>query len=381
MTNRYNQSGYSADKNTMANIETITTLEVGRNNWSETRVVEESLDNALKPNEVLFKVERLALTANNISYASAGDSLGYWGFFPADAGWGRIPAMGWGEVIATQHAEVSVGERFWGWFPFSTHLKVLAGNVGYSGFSDLSEHRAEFAPVYAGFDRASSNPIYEPAREDQDSLLRGLFMTSWLVDDFIEVNNSFGAESCLITSASSKTSIALAHCVSSRGELKAIGITSPGNVAFCESLGCYQHVTTYDDLASLSASSPVVLVDMAGNANVIGALHHHYGDNMKHSCRIGATHHDQGGAVDGLPGAKPEFFFAPTHVKTRSAELGPEKFMQRIGASLVGFRKFADGWLKIEQSYGADAVGSTYQSVLAGNVDPASGKIICMWPE
>ncbi len=360
---------------------TIGTFEVRKDDWSDTRVVEETFAAELAEYELLFRVDRLALTANNISYAATGDSLGYWGFFPADEGWGRIPAMGWGEVIASAHPDVPVGERAWGWFPYSTHLKVKAGDVSASKFTDVSLHRAEYAPVYAQFDRASANPIYEEAREDQDSLLRGLFMTSWLVEDFLQINDFFDAKACLITSASSKTSIALGHSVRKRGELASIGITSRRNVVFCESLGCFDMVVAYEDAASLDAAQAVVMVDMAGSAKVLSDLHHHFGDNMKHSCRIGATHYKESGSVEGLPGARPEFFFAPTHVKTRSTELGPQELMTRMGAAYVEFRGFADNWLKVEHSYGAEAASSTYQAVLAGNTDPASGQIICMWPK
>jgi hypothetical protein len=234
--------------------------------------------------------------------------------------------------------------------------------------------------VYARFDRASANPVYEAAREDQDCLLRGLFMTSWLVEDFMHVNDSFGAAACLVTSASSKTSIALAHCLSKRGEMASIGITSPGNVAFCESLGYYDRVLTYDAVESLDASQPAVIVDMAGSAAVLSALHHHYRDNLKHSCQIGATHYEEMGAVDNLPGAKPEFFFAPSHIQSRSAELGAATLMQALGADYAQFRAGSDNWLALEHSYGVDAVEETYQSVLAGQSDAKSGQIVSMWP-
>ena len=175
---------------------TISTFEVRKDQWRDTRVVTEQVDAALGDNEVLFKVDRLALTSNNISYAAAGDSLGYWRFFPAAEGWGRIPAMGWGEVIASAHPEIREGERVWGFFPMSTHLKILAGKVSAAQFHDVSSHRADLAPVYSQFDRAAMNPFYEAAREDQDSLLRGLFVTSWLVEDFLDVNDGFAATAC-----------------------------------------------------------------------------------------------------------------------------------------------------------------------------------------
>ncbi len=359
---------------------TYSAFEVKKDNWDETRVVEAPLGAELAENEVLFRVDSQALTANNISYAATGDSLGYWGFFPADEGWGRIPAMGWGEVIGSRHPDVAVGERVWGWFPYATHLRILAGNVTPSRIVDISPHRKDYAPVYAQFDRANANPIYNPAREDHDSLLRGLYMTSWLVEDFLDVNSAFGATACLVTSASSKTSIALAFSIRERGKLECIGITSPGNIEFCERLGCYDRVISYDDVASLDSSQPVVTVDMAGNVKVLSALHHHFGDNMRHSCRIGATHHTEGGSVDDLPGARPEFFFAPTHVKRRSEELGGAELMKRMGMAYVDFREFCDGWLRIEHSRGPGEVVPTYEAVLNGRSDPASGQIVSLWP-
>jgi hypothetical protein len=359
----------------------VSTFEVRKSNWADTRIKTETLSSTLNENEVLFKVDRQALTANNISYASAGDMLDYWGFFPTDDGWGRIPGMGWGEVIASAHPEIAVGERTWGFYPYSTHHKILAGKTRSESFSDISKHRANHAPIYTQFDRASTNPIYDNAREDQDSLLRGLFLTSWLVEDLIDVNKSFDAEVCLITSASSKTSIALAHCVKTRGKLTSIGITSPGNVAFCKSLACYDHVLTYNDIANMDASQAAVMVDMAGNAEVINQVHHHYADNMKYSCRIGATHFDKMGSSKNLPGAKPVFFFAPSHREARSAEIGSDAFTKQMWKAFANFRKFCDQWMLIEHSYGPGSVAQTYQSILNGKANPATGQIVSISPK
>jgi NADPH:quinone reductase-like Zn-dependent oxidoreductase len=364
----------------MSSVATMKTFEVRKDDWAATRVVEEPLDSALSSGDVLFRVDRLALTANNISYAATGDSLGYWGFFPAEEGWGRIPAMGWGEVVASAHPDVTVGERVWGWFPFSTHLKIAAGNVSPSRIVDVSPHRAEYAPVYAQFDRANANPLYDPDREDQDSLLRGLFMTSWLVEDFLDVNDSFGASSCLVTSASSNTSIALAYCLHKRGKLECVGITSAGNADFCRNLGFYDKVLTYEEVGNLDSDRPAVLVDMAGNAGVVAAIHHHYGDKLGHSCRIGTTHLAERGSVRNLPGPRPEFFFAPTHVKQRSKELGAVELMVRTGKAYAGFRESSDAWLTVQKTCGPGQLDSIYQSVLAGTSDPASGQVVSMWP-
>lgn len=356
---------------------TNTVLEVKKADWQQTRLLEEPVPNTLAPDQVLLRIDRQALTANNISYASAGDRLGYWQFFPTDESWGRIPSMGWANVVASEHPEISVGERVWGFFPIAEYLLINAGKVKPGQFSDVSPHREGLAPVYAQFDRASANPIYEHDREDQDSLLRGLFMTSWLVNDFLGVNENFEASLCLITSASSKTSIALAHCVHSRCALKTVALTSAKNKAFCESLSCYDLVVTYDDIASIEAL-PAVLVDMAGSVRLLESVHNHWQDALKHSCRIGATHYDEMGPTDHLPGPTPTFFFAPTHVQTRSAELGAQELMMRLGTAYVGFRIFCDSWLDIRRSYGQCETEKTYQKVLAGDTEPHIGEIVSM---
>ena len=356
-----------------------TTMEVKRNDFAKTRIVTETISTTLAENEVLLKTDRFALTANNISYCVSGDLLGYWQFFPADEGWGRVPVMGYGEVVASAHPSISVGERVWGFFPMSSHLKILAGWVSEGQFVDVSEHRAELAPVYSQFQRAAANPIYSEHREDQDSLLRGLFLTSWLCEDFMYDNDCFGAEAFLITSASSKTSIALAFAVQRRGEKQAVGITSQGNVAFCEGLGCYDRVVTYDDIQRHDASQRVVLVDMAGSAEVISALHNDYGDNLRYSCMVGVTHYDEMGSTEGLPGATPEFFFAPSQAQKRASEWGGGEMEKRIGAAFVAFREFCDRWLQVKREYGAQAVVRGFENTLAGKVKPSDGCILSMW--
>lgn len=351
-------------------------LEVNKTALAETRIYTREISEKLEPNEVVLEVDRLAMTSNNISYAVAGDLLDYWGFFPAGDGWGRIPAMGWADVVASAHPNIKVGERVWGFFPYTNYHKIEAGQVTASSFRDIGPHRAKHAPVYCQFDKASANPLYDSAREGQDSLLRGLFMTSWLVEDFLNENASFGAKLCLITSASSKTSIALAYAVKQRGQMKSIAFTSEKNRAFCESLGCYDKVYSYQEIDQLDPSAPAVIVDMAGSAATLSQCHQHFGDNMKYSCLIGATHYQEAGATDNLPGAKPEFFFAPTHVQERSKILGAAVLMTLLGESYAQFRVFCDGWMAVHCAQGESAVMQAYLSTLTGASAPNIGQLV-----
>ena len=96
----------------MAN-DTLRTLEVRRDAWGETRLHERPRP-TLGEGDVRIGVDFFALTANNITYAAAGDMLDYWGFFPTDEGWGRIPVMGYGDVLESAHPGVEVGTRVFG---------------------------------------------------------------------------------------------------------------------------------------------------------------------------------------------------------------------------------------------------------------------------
>ena len=50
---------------------------------------------------------------------------------------------------------------------------------------DAAEHRAGTAPAYRQYTRTANDPFYDPDAEDALMLLRGLFLTSYLVDDFL----------------------------------------------------------------------------------------------------------------------------------------------------------------------------------------------------
>lgn len=360
------------------------TLEVRRDDPAQMRVVEDTLPESLLPGQVLLAVDRFALTANNMSYAQFGDVLGYWRFFPsADDTWGRVPAMAYAVVEDSAHDEIQVGERVWGFFPMGTHLIIEAGEVNPFAFTDTAAHREGLAPIYAQFQRAAKNPIYDAAREEQDSLLRGLFLTSWLCEDMLFDANFFDARDCLITSASSKTSIALGFALRERGAMRAIALTSSRNRAFCESLGCYDQVVTYEEVSSLAHDEAAVLVDMAGNAELNNALHRHYADKLKYDCRIGGTHRDNSAGFAGdlpedVPGPKPQMFFAPHQAAKRGAEWGAEELERRIGTSFVKFREFADSWLEVRRFDGPEEAQQAFAAVLGSAAAPNEGYTVSL---
>lgn len=370
-------------QNTLAGLDFI----VDRRQWHKTYFAESQVSSDLAPGQVLFKIDRFAFTANNISYAMAGDLLKYWNFFPVDeaveqaeAGvWGRIPTMGFGDVVASTHDDVAVGTRCFGFFPMSRYLVIEPSSADSSSIVDGVPHRAALAPVYSQYNPVQGDALYSADHEDELMLMRGLFMTSFLAEDFLADSDLYGAQSVIISSASSKTSIALGFVVSRKGRAKAIGLTSARNLDFVKGLGFYDQVLSYDEISALPADQPAVYVDMAGNTKVTRDIHEHLGDSLKYSQRIGGTHWDAGGADSDLPGPTREFFFAPSQIQKRTADWGPQGFQQRLGEAWKNFRDASSAWLRIERAYGRDAVERIYQSTLEGSASPAQGNVISLW--
>lgn len=343
----------------------------------------------LSEGQVRIAIDRFALTSNNITYAAMGDAMQYWRFFPAqDSAWGRIPVWGFGTVQESHHPLLVVGEKLYGYFPMANSVDLTPGTISPTYFFDTAPHRAELHPVYNQYMRCSTDPFYTPDTEDLQALLRPLFITSWLIDDFLADNAFFGATAVagqrpqlLLSSASSKTAYGTAFQLAQREGVDVVGLTSPGNVAFCESLGCYTRVLTYDQLDHIAADAPCVYVDFAGSTKLRLAIHTRF-NQLKYSCSIGATHvSDMGGAKD-LPGPKATLFFAPAQIKKRSAEWGSQGLSQRMVQDWRSFvahvSKPGHTWLTVEHHQGQAAVQAAYLQVLGGKGDPRVGHMLSL---
>lgn len=352
---------------------------VARDDFEQCKVIETTLPepDALPPDALLVKVDRFAFTANNITYAVLGDEMKYWQFFPAPTGFGNIPVWGFGEVVASRHPNVPAGERLFGYFPMATHLVIEAADVGKRGLRDGAAHRQGLAPVYNAYARVGGDPAYAGQQGDYQALLRPLFMLSFLVDVFFAENADFGAQSVLLSSASSKTAFGLAHLLHARGR-KVIGLTSGGNTGFVTSLGCYDEVVTYDRVTSLPSGAPVAFVDMAGNSALRAALHQHFREQIVCSVRVGLTHRASDADEGALPGAKPRWFSAPAQIRERAKEWGPGGIEQRFGAAWSGFAPMLEKSLTVVESRGPEAVRQVYVDTLKGRIPPEQGHMLSL---
>jgi hypothetical protein len=334
----------------------------------------------LRRGEVLLRIAKFAFTSNNVTYAAFGDAMRYWDFFPAPEGWGRIPVWGFGDVIRSEHDGIGAGERVFGYLAMSTHLVLQPDRVTEAGFLDASPHRAPLPAAYQQYRRLQSDSGSDQDYEDRLALLQPLFMTSFLVADFLADNDLFGAHAVVLSSASSKTALGVAFLLTRDrpSGCEVIGLTSPGNVAFCERLDYYDRVLPYGELESLSNEAPSVYVDLAGDGRLLHAVHHHFRDDLKHSCVVGATHWEQRETQHALPGPEPQFFFAPTQLEKRRRDWGPGGFEKRYGEARTAFLPSSQRWMKVVRADGPDAVEAVYLEMLEGKVNPEVGHILSL---
>lgn len=350
---------------------------ISRGDLHETRF-EDGPAPAPAEGEAVLAVESFGLTSNNITYAAFGEAMSYWRFFPAPEGWGRMPVWGFATVAESRVDGLAEGARIYGYLPPSSELLVAPVRVGAHGFVDASPHRAELPAAYNSYSLTSGDPAYDPEREDQQMLLRPLFFTSWLIGDFLRDSDIFGADTVVLSSASSKTASGLAFLLSREGGAEVVGLSSERGAEYARSIGVYDAVLGYEEIEDLPAGR-AVYVDMSGDAAVREAVHRRYGAELAHSAVVGATHHDQMGAVpDDLPGPRPTFFFAPDRVAKRSAEWGGEELARRLAAAWEPYVLWTDGWLEVTHEQGPDPLKATYLDLLDGRIDPSRAHVLSL---
>ena len=344
---------------------------VDQRNLANTNVVTHDINASdLHQDEVLLETDSFGFSANNITYAALGVKMGYWGFFPTlEAGFGIVPVWGFATVKASSHPDIQVGERVFGYLPMASHWVIKAGKVAPHGFSDLHEKRKSISPVYDQYLRCAADPGYNKDREAWQLNFRPLYMTSFVLDDYVAEKTS--DETLLLSSASSKTALGTAQLLkdqkaSRSANYKVAGLTSKHNVDMVKASDCYDEVYSYDELSALSNDARYWLLDFAANGTLINNLIKQLGDSLGDVTLIGAT--------DWKAQEKPnpkllnaDIFFAPARVKLRQHEWGHEAFLAKYASAWKRFaEKVSDQFY--EQSHcGTGAITQLYLETLNGS--------------
>jgi len=334
------------------------TILVNRGDFSDVSIVNEAASD-LAPDFIRVEIGPWALTANNITYMVTGDLIGYWNFFEpkaydididGEARWGRMPVWGYAKVTESNCADVAVGTQLYGFFPVAKTLDMKPAKLTPLGFQDGNTHRTELHPIYNSYTFIDADPSFAMHRELQP-VLRPLFTTSFLIDDFLADEDFFGAEQVLLLSASSKTAMGTAYCLKERakkqGRIKVTGLTSEGNAEFTKGTGFYDEVQTYDNITDLNPDVKTAIVDMAGNGDVSGRLYAHFEENIVYNCMVGKSHWQGSAPPKPKLGAPAKMFFAPDRAQLRIKQWGGAGFAQKLAARWLPFCETAQDWLEL----------------------------------
>lgn len=358
---------------------TLSQFGIDKTDLQKTKLITARLP-ALQPGEVLVKIDSFAFTANNITYAELGERLAYWKFYPAvEEGYGVVPAWGFGDVLESRHDDIAMGERIFGFLPMASHAVLQPAKVADSSFVDAAAHRRELPPAYNFYIRTTGDTAFLPELQPFQALFRPLFITSFLIDDFLADEHFFGAQRVVLSSASAKTAFGLAHLLHRRGGIEVVGLTSAGNRNFVQELGSYYQVVLYDEIASLDAGRPTVYVDFAGSGAVRTAIHRHFGDALKYSCAVGLSHREMNPPGKELPGPRPVFFFAPDRIKKRTQDWGRGVIDARFADAMADFLPLARRCLRVIEGRGATSVSAAWTATLAGQAKADEGLILSLW--
>ncbi len=362
-------------------------LQVLRAELPTSRLVE-APEPTLTGGQVLARVERFAFTANNITYGAAGDQIGYWRFFPpvagdddATEGWGVLPVWGFADIVASECADVPVGDRLYGYFPPATHLVLEPKQVSAGRFVDASAHRSQLPAGYNNYQRVLAEPSYDRAFDDERMLLTPLFMTSFFLWDHLKDEGWFGAKQIVLVSASSKTSVGLAYALTADDDAPpVVGLTSPRNVDLVRRMGVYEHAIAYPDVLQLDATQPTAIVDMAGNGALMAKLHTHLGDDMLRCVNVGMTHWEDAAPAPGIQAERSSFFFAPSQIEKRIKEWGPAAFAEKTSTFIRETAVRCREWMSLRQLGSLEQLEEIYPDVCRGELPADVGLVVHLEP-
>ncbi|WP_262690314.1 DUF2855 family protein [Kordiimonas aestuarii] len=365
----------------MANLETVTRLFTDKSALGTTDINAREEDLALEPGEILVSIDRFGLSSNNITYAALGDWLKYWKFFPTgQEGWGHMPVWGFADVVASTVDGVAPGERFYGYFPIASHFRLRPDRVSARGFYDGMPHRQELVSAYNFYMRCSADVGYSPDMEDYQMLFRPLFITSFMLADFLTDNSYFGAKRLLISSASSKTAYGTAYCLEGQDDVEVVALTSARNADFVESLGCYDKVVSYDALEALDKSVPTTYVDFSGDNDLRLRVHKYFGGGLVYDCFAGTAAHAETFDPGEVPGPEPLFFFAPVQIKKRNKDWTPQGVTEKYGAAEQAFyKRVSEGdspWMELAKYKGMEGAQDVITTLFNTGGDPRHGMVV-----
>lgn len=324
--------------------------------------------------EVRLAVERFGLSTNNVTYARLGASImPYWKAFPAPEGYGRVPVWGFAVVEESRHPEIAEGTRVYGFLPTSSHVVVAARKTP-DGFDDVGTDRSFMHPWYRTYREVPAASTWD----SRTALLRPLFPAAFTFDEFLVRNNTFGAGTVVITSASTKTAVALAARLARRPNIATLAVTSAENVAWVSELDRYDAVTSYEALSPGDVHGAAVLADFTGALPRLSLVYSRLRGALVHTALVGYTNPGAQILWPELSDPDPAVFFCPEHEEHAVAEEGREAYFSRYHAAERDLVESSTRWLTVRDHVGPEAAAEVFSALSKGNQPPNIGHAVAV---
>ena len=195
----------------------------------------------------------------------------------------NIPAWGLATVVESNVTDVPVGQTYRGFLQLADTIQFpITPTENGGGFNVI---RDKVHPAYNSFVKASSTLASSDDTESGIALVTWPgFVTGYGLCHQVERRQYYGASTVILTSASSKVSLAASFFLKQHENLavKIVGYTSSSNKDFCIQTGLYDKVVTYDDTSAVAVlDEKCVLIDVAGN----GSLYQQFGAKVTQPSR------------------------------------------------------------------------------------------------
>jgi len=134
----------------------------------------------------------------------------------------------------------------------ATEVILRPERTGRTTFTEGSAHRSGLASAYNVYAWAEA---VAPGADDALVVLRPVFWLSFTLDDYLSRAGHAG-RAVIVTSASSKAAIGLAHLLAGRG-VPVVGLTSASHRPFVAGLAVYDQVIPYHRAGDTPAAGAV----------------------------------------------------------------------------------------------------------------------------
>jgi hypothetical protein len=124
----------------------------------------------------------------------------------------------------------------------------------------------------------------------------------------------------------------------------------------------------------VSADGPVACVDLAGDPDVLTAVHTTFLGSLTHITLLGWTHGAQ--PPPELTDPEPELFFAPAVEEMAVETEGADAYLARYLAAENDFIDASESWLTVATDSGPDAVAAVFQRLVDGTHAAHSATIL-----